>query len=69
MGRAKLALTVLAILCPTVATWALVDSGVSQAFGADKNPSAKSMGYAGSVSCREKWIGVRLAISQFSRSL
>ena len=53
MGRAKLALTVLAILCPTVATWALVDSGVSQAFGADKNPSAKSLGYAGSVSCRE----------------
>jgi tetratricopeptide (TPR) repeat protein len=53
MGRTKLALTVLAILCPTVATWALVDSGVSQAFGADKNPSAKSLGYAGSVSCRE----------------
>jgi hypothetical protein len=53
MGRAKLALTVLAILCLTVATWALVDSGVSQAFGADKNPSAKSLGYAGSVSCRE----------------
>jgi tetratricopeptide (TPR) repeat protein len=53
MGRTKLALTVLAILCPAVATWALVDSGVSRAFGADENPSTKSLGYAGSVSCRE----------------
>jgi tetratricopeptide (TPR) repeat protein len=53
MGRTKLALTGLVVLCLTGATWVLVDSGVSQATGADKNPSAKSLGYAGSVSCRE----------------
>jgi len=53
MGRTKLVLTVLAILCPILATWALVDLGVSPAVGADKNPSTKFLGYAGSVSCRE----------------
>jgi hypothetical protein len=53
MRRTKLALTVLVVLCLIVAIWALVDSGISQAVGAEKNPSPKSMGYAGSVSCRE----------------
>jgi Tfp pilus assembly protein PilF len=31
----------------------LIDPGVSQGVGAEKNSPAKSMGYAGSVSCRE----------------
>jgi len=46
-------LTVLAVLCFTVGTWALLDPGVSQGVGAEKNSPANSMGYAGSASCRE----------------
>ena len=53
MGRTKLALTILVVLCLTVATWAFIDLGISKPLGAEKNPSPKSMGYAGSVSCRE----------------
>jgi hypothetical protein len=33
--------------------WALIGPGVSQAIGAEKTSPAKSMGYAGSVSCQE----------------
>jgi tetratricopeptide (TPR) repeat protein len=49
----KWTLTVLPVLCFTVGTWALIDPGVSQGVGAEKNSPANSMGYAGSVSCRE----------------
>jgi hypothetical protein len=53
MGKIKLRLTVLVVLCITVGIWALIVPRVSQAVGADKNPSLKDQGYAGSVSCRE----------------
>lgn len=53
MGKIKLTLIVLVILCLTLVTWALIDSGISQAVGAEKNRLPKSMGYAGSVSCRQ----------------
>ena len=55
MGRIRLALMVIVVFCFTVATWAWVASGVSQAFEADKTPLSKvqSKGYAGSVSCGE----------------
>jgi len=53
MRKIKLRLTFFIILCFIVATWALIDLGISQAVGAEKNPSPKSMGYAGSKSCRE----------------
>src|SRR5512135_472040 len=51
MGKGNLILMVVVILCFTADTSAWI--GVSQAFAAEKNPAAKSMGYAGSVSCRE----------------
>jgi len=53
MEKIKLELTILVVLCLTVATWLLVCPGGSQVAGQEINPSAKSMGYAGSVSCRE----------------
>ena len=53
MGRSKLVRRVLIVLFLTVAIWALISTGVSQAVGGEKISPAKSMGYAGSVSCRE----------------
>ncbi|MBP1732717.1 MAG: Tfp pilus assembly protein PilF [Deltaproteobacteria bacterium] len=53
MGRSKLVRRVLIVLFFTVAIWALISTGVSQAVGGEKVSPAKSMGYAGSVSCRE----------------
>jgi hypothetical protein len=53
MRGTKLALKAVAVLCFTVGTWALIGPGVSKGVGAENNSPAKSMGYAGSVSCRE----------------
>jgi len=53
MRGTKLTLTAVAVLCFTVGTWALIDPGVSQGVGAEENSPANSMGYAGSLSCRE----------------
>jgi tetratricopeptide (TPR) repeat protein len=53
MEKNKLTLTILIILCFTVAIWAMVSPGIPQAIGAEKNSSPKSQGYAGSVSCRQ----------------
>jgi len=53
MKGAKLKLDALAVLCLTVGTWALIVPGVLQAGEAENNPHAKSIGYAGSMSCRE----------------
>ncbi len=53
MRGTKLTLAAVAVLCLTVATWVIIDLGVSPAVGADKNVSPKSTGYAGSMSCRE----------------
>ena len=53
MGKTKLAMTALVVLGFTVAIWALIGPGVSQELGAEKTSPAKSMGYVGSVSCRE----------------
>jgi tetratricopeptide (TPR) repeat protein len=53
VGKTKWTLMVLIVLCLTAAIWTLTDSVLSPAVGAEKHPSPKSMGYAGSVSCRE----------------
>ena len=52
LGKDKLTPTALAFLCFALAVW-LIGPGVSQAVGAEKISTAKSMGYAGSASCRE----------------
>jgi tetratricopeptide (TPR) repeat protein len=52
MGRDKLTPTALVFLCFTFAV-RLIGPGVSQVVGAEKISTAKSMGYAGSASCRE----------------
>ncbi len=53
MGKGNLILTAVVILCLAAGTSAWLGPGVSLGFAAEKNPPAKSMGYAGSVSCQE----------------
>jgi len=52
MGKDKLTPTALAFFCFIFAV-RLIGPGVSQVDGAEKVSPAKSMGYAGSASCRE----------------
>jgi len=51
MKDAKLKLDALAVFCLTVGTWALIVPGVLPAGEAENNSHAKSIGYAGSMSC------------------